>query len=120
MWLKIILNIVVLVGAAVANEQVASTVTVNIEGLGRVSGSVNHTSWTKQPVFKFQAIHYGVAPVGNLRFQPTVKVGPWDGVKNAIEPGVRCPQITDDYVNVDNEDCLTLSVFTKDVSCMKL
>ncbi|KXJ82049.1 hypothetical protein RP20_CCG015724 [Aedes albopictus] len=119
MWLKIILNIVVLFGAAVANEQDASTVTVNIEGLGRASGSINHTAWTKQPVFKFQGIHYGVAPVGNLRFQPTVKVGPWDGVKNAIEPGVRCPQITDDYVNVDNEDCLTLSVFTKDFNAAR-
>ncbi|XP_065082057.1 uncharacterized protein LOC135704503 [Ochlerotatus camptorhynchus] len=87
-----------------------STPIVNIQGLGNVQGSVGHTSWTNRTIYSFQGIPYGQAPIGDLRFRPTVKVGAWSGTKDASKPGIRCPQLTSD--NVDNEDCLTLSVYS--------
>lgn len=114
-----ICSLLIATGVVFCIDQNSETSTVNIEGLGLVRGSISHTAWSKRKVFKFQGLHYGVAPVENLRFQPTVKVAPWDGVRNATEPGVRCPQITKGYVNVDDEDCLTLSVFTNEVSLLK-
>nr|XP_019524887.2 glutactin-like [Aedes albopictus] len=92
---------------------------VDIRGLGQVVGSIGQTAWTGRTIYKFQAIHYALAPVGYLRFQPPVGIGPWFGIKDATHPGVRCPQITETYVNVDNEDCLTLSVFSNDLSASR-
>lgn len=89
---------------------------VNIQGLGSVRGSVGHTAWTSRPISEFQGIPYGQAPVGTLRFKPTVKATAWSGIRDASQPGIRCPQIDDDYLNVENEDCLTLSVYSNSVS----
>ncbi|EAT48034.2 AAEL000862-PA, partial [Aedes aegypti] len=114
-----ICSLLIATGVVFCIDQNSETSTVNIEGLGLVRGSISHTAWSKRKVFKFQGLHYGVAPVENLRFQPTVKVAPWDGVRNATEPGVRCPQITKGYVNVDDEDCLTLSVFTNELQASR-
>lgn len=89
---------------------------VNIQGLGGVLGSVGYTAWTNRTIYEFHGIPYGQAPVGALRFKPTVKVSPWGGTRDATQPGTRCPQIDVNYVNVENEDCLTLSVYSNSVS----
>lgn len=93
----------------------SSSPVVDIQGLGQVRGSIGQTAWTGRVVYKFQSIHYAVAPVGSLRFKAPIRTGPWYGIKDATQPGVRCPQITERYVNVDNEDCLTLSVYSNDL-----
>ncbi|XP_029731024.2 glutactin-like [Aedes albopictus] len=85
---------------------------VNIQGLGGVLGSVGYTAWTNRTIYEFHGIPYGQAPVGALRFKPTVKVSAWGGTRDATQPGTRCPQIDVNYVNVENEDCLTLSVYS--------
>ncbi|XP_062558312.1 glutactin-like [Armigeres subalbatus] len=118
MWLKLFV-IQIIVAVISGYEKKCAAPVVNITGLGLVCGSTGRTAWTEKDVYKFQGIHYGVAPVGNLRFKPTKKVGPWDGIKNATQAGVRCPQITESYVNVDNEDCLTLSVYTSDLNAAR-
>ena len=89
---------------------------VNIQGLGGVLGSIGYTAWTNRTIYEFHGIPYGQAPVGALRFKPTVKVSAWGGTRDATQPGTRCPQIDVNYVNVENEDCLTLSVYSNSVS----
>lgn len=92
-----------------------STPIVNIQGLGSVQGSIGHTAWTNRTIYQFQGIHYAQAPIGNLRFQPPVKRPGWTGTLDVSKPSVRCPQIADEYTNVDNEDCLTLSVYSNNL-----
>ncbi|XP_065075677.1 glutactin-like [Ochlerotatus camptorhynchus] len=111
--------IVFAIGVISSNGQQLPPPIVNIQGLGNVQGSIGHTAWTNRPIFKFQAIPYGQSPIEGLRFKPTVNVGPWSGTKDASKPGVRCPQITMDYVNVDNEDCLTLSVYSNNLNATR-
>ncbi|KAL1391636.1 hypothetical protein pipiens_001061 [Culex pipiens pipiens] len=89
-----------------------STPIVNIQGLGSVQGSIGHTTWTSRTIYQFQGIPYAQSPVGTLRFQPPVKRPGWTGTLDVSQPSVHCPQITDQYTNVENEDCLTLSVYS--------
>uniref|UniRef100_A0A1Q3FP68 Carboxylic ester hydrolase n=1 Tax=Culex tarsalis TaxID=7177 RepID=A0A1Q3FP68_CULTA len=92
-----------------------STPIVNIQGLGSVQGSIGHTTWTNRTIYQFKGIPYAQAPIGNLRFQPPVKRPGWTGTLDVSQPSVHCPQITDEYTNVENEDCLTLSVYSNNL-----
>lgn len=112
-------TIVLIISGAISCLGQHSTPIVNIQGLGNVQGSIGHTAWTNRTIYEFQGIPYGQAPVGALRFRPTVKVTPWGGTRDASKPGVRCPQITADYTNVDNEDCLTLSVYSNNLDSVR-
>ena len=90
---------------------------VNIQGLGSVMGTMGKTSWTGRPIYQFFNIKYAEAPVGEQRFRAPISVLPWTGVMNVTAPGRGCPQsrtITQD--DPDAEDCLTLSVYSNDVS----
>ncbi|XP_058835247.1 glutactin-like [Topomyia yanbarensis] len=96
-----------------------TTPTVNIQGLGVVQGSLGYSAWSNKTIFKFQAIPYAKPPTGLLRFQPPVKASSWTGILDASKPGVPCPQNSDRYYNVDNEDCLTLSVYSNDLDATR-
>ncbi|WP_448453145.1 carboxylesterase/lipase family protein [Mycolicibacterium phlei] len=62
----------------------------------------------------FAGIPYAAPPIGPLRWQPPEPVAPWEGFRDATEPGPRC--IQDTSIDVDprptSEDCLTLNVWT--------
>ncbi|XP_001651649.3 glutactin [Aedes aegypti] len=110
---------VLIISGAISCFGQHSTPTVNIQGLGSVQGSIGHSAWTNRTIYEFQGIPYGEAPVGTLRFKPTVKAAAWGGIRDASKPGIRCPQIDEDYVNVENEDCLTLSVYSNDLDSVR-
>ncbi|XP_058065428.1 glutactin-like [Anopheles bellator] len=97
--------------------------TVQITGLGTVNGSETTTARTQQRVLQFLNIPYAEAPIGPRRFRAPVAIGPWVGVKDVSIEGRPCPQlgITDllpplEQTRSENEDCLSLSVFTKNVT----
>ena len=75
------------------------------------------------PLALFQGIPYAAPPVGDLRWAPPGPVVPWEGVRDASEPGPICIQRT--HVGIalfdppegavlpaQSEDCLTLNVWT--------
>lgn len=118
MWSEYTTVVFILSGAISCLGQ-HSTPIVNIQGLGNVQGSIGHTAWTNRTIYEFQGIPYGQAPVGALRFQPTVKVAAWGGTRDASKPGARCPQILKDGTILDNEDCLSLSVYSNNLDSVR-
>ncbi|XP_055626036.1 glutactin-like isoform X2 [Toxorhynchites rutilus septentrionalis] len=85
---------------------------VKIQDLLFIQGTIGYTAWTNRTIYEFHAIPYAQTPVGSLRFQPPVKITKMNGKLDATKPGIQCPQIWDEYVNTEDEDCLTLSVYT--------
>jgi para-nitrobenzyl esterase len=70
-------------------------------------------------ITEFLGIPYAAPPVGELRWRPPVAAQPWKGVRLATHFGAACAQVTTLGVFAgpanDNEDCLTLNVFTPHV-----
>jgi para-nitrobenzyl esterase len=74
-----------------------------------------------QRVYAFRGVPYGASTAGKNRFQPPQKPGEWTGVRDAIELGLRAPQLQDprvpefsvmDRAEPSGEDCLVLNVWT--------
>jgi para-nitrobenzyl esterase len=63
---------------------------------------------------RFQGIPFAAPPEGDLRFRPPAPVEPWDGVRDATEPGSACPQLQIELSPLasTDEDCLFLNVTT--------
>jgi carboxylesterase type B len=73
-------------------------------------------SWSNISHHSFMGIPYAEAPKGNLRFQPPVKKGAWQGNLNAFNYGPMCMQpVNRGEESRLDEDCLTLNVFTRSV-----
>ncbi|XP_053685663.1 glutactin-like [Sabethes cyaneus] len=96
--------------------QVEQQPIVNIPELGTVRGSITYSAWTNRTIYQFQAIPFAKSPTGALRFQPPVKATSWEGTLDASKPGIICPQIWDGDVIATDEDCLTLSVFSNNLT----
>ncbi|BES88792.1 alpha/beta hydrolase fold [Nesidiocoris tenuis] len=106
------------------------TVTVDVPGLGRLTGSLNVSLWSERTIYQFYGIPYAQPPSGDLRFKEPVKATPWEGVLDATKFRRRCPQalFEEDMLEIskiqateDLEDCLFLNVFTtlKPTQCSK-
>uniref|UniRef100_A0A182JI83 Carboxylic ester hydrolase n=1 Tax=Anopheles atroparvus TaxID=41427 RepID=A0A182JI83_ANOAO len=114
-WLSLLLAIVSCTGWC-------DGINLPISGLGEVMGSETKTARTEQLVHQFFNIPYAEPPVGQRRFKAPVPVAPWTGVKDVTSPGRPCPQpgITDQLnpgeITSAVEDCLSLSVYTKNVT----
>ncbi|WP_079168945.1 MULTISPECIES: carboxylesterase/lipase family protein [unclassified Streptomyces] len=62
----------------------------------------------------YYGIPYAGPPTGRHRWAPPRPVRPWDGVRDASEPGPLCPQVPSPYAPISSteEDCLVLNVTT--------
>ena len=113
----IVLAIASIAGTSVAQDD--QTPVVRIGRLGAVMGTMGETAWTGRPIYKFFNVKYAEAPVGRNRFRPPRSVRPWTGVMNATVPGRACPQRrTLSQDDPDAEDCLTLSIYSNNVSIL--
>jgi para-nitrobenzyl esterase len=74
-------------------------------------------------VASFKGIPYAEPPVGPLRWRPPKPATPWQGTREAMSFGPRCPQPSPQpgafyqreffqSVEPENEDCLYLNVWT--------
>ncbi len=73
----------------------------------------------RQNVLAFHAVPYAAPPIGNLRFGPPQPVREWTGIRDATLRGPSAPQgpsRLDAVMGISqfaqNEDCLTVSVWT--------
>ncbi|XP_053676821.1 esterase E4-like [Anopheles nili] len=113
-FLPVVLGVLCLAAAS-------NGITVPIEGLGQVMGSETVTARTQQIVYQFLNIPYAAPPVGERRFKAPVPISPWTGVKDVSMPGRACPQLGVTTQNPegnvsDLEDCLSVSVYTKNTT----
>ncbi|MDG2111133.1 MAG: carboxylesterase family protein, partial [Actinomycetota bacterium] len=75
-------------------------------------------------VSAFLGVPYAAPPVGERRFLPPAPAVPWSGVRDASTHGAAPPQgvptpgrmVVDLSVDAEDEDCLTLSVWSPDIS----
>jgi len=102
--------------------------------LGKVEGRkcVKPKDADAKQVFRFSKIPFAKPPVGNLRFEPPEKCGPWEGVLNGKQQGSMPMQPVgmladlEGYMAIPNEfeedffdfseDCLHLNVWTSDIN----
>jgi carboxylesterase type B len=73
-------------------------------------------------VHRFLGIPYAEPPFGEHRFMPPVARAPWEGVFDASEYGLICPQTGGVSMGrqPEGEDCLNLNVWTPDPSAKGL
>lgn len=64
-----------------------------------------------------KGIPYGKAPVGDLRFRAPQPHEGWEGIRDATEHTVVCPQSPGLFgSNDDDEDCLSINVYSPNVN----
>jgi para-nitrobenzyl esterase len=82
---------------------------------GKIRGAVQNK------VYSFKGVPYGASTAGSGRFMPPQKPQPWTGVRDALEIGLRSPQLPSNVVaewsildrtEPAGEDCLVLNVWT--------
>uniref|UniRef100_A0A6P7G1C6 Carboxylic ester hydrolase n=1 Tax=Diabrotica virgifera virgifera TaxID=50390 RepID=A0A6P7G1C6_DIAVI len=81
---------------------------VELENLGKIRGHILQSNEGKD-FYAFQDVHYGESTAGNNRFRPPKPRAPWEGILNATENKVVCPQSNSPDAG---EDCLVLNVYT--------
>lgn len=79
---------------------------------GLVKGVSSISNFSKVPFLAFRGIPYAEAPVGRLRFHPPQPVLPWPGIRDCFQHGPMCIQGN----ATGSEDCLTLNVYTQNVT----
>ncbi len=94
----------------IANMQTLRTIDT-----GDIVGSIT----PQAGAYQWAAIPYAAPPVGELRWRAPRPAAPWEGIKETLNPGVRCVQrarsadVYDDLgALVGNEDCLVLNIWS--------
>ena len=73
--------------------------------------------YERDGIKKFKGIPYAEPPVGELRFEPSIRKKPWSGVLDCTKFGPDVPQRDSFFTPKppplqDEEKCLTLNVWT--------
>lgn len=91
---------------------------IDLPGLGAVRGSSDVTAWSGAKFYQFLGIPYGETTAGRNRYKPPIPKRPWSGVLDATfaKPGCPTAAFTHREDGGDIEDCLHLSVYSKNVN----
>ncbi len=80
-------------------------------------GDLQGTTDRRRTVFR--GVPYAAPPVGPLRFAPPEPPQPWPGLRDAARHGPIAPQVPSrlrdamgDFERPQDEDCLTLTIWT--------
>lgn len=98
---------------------------VTLANLGTLRGSTTVSAFSGRKILQFLSIKYGETTAGEFRFKAPRKAVAWDGVRNVSHYGLPCPQLKLEALfakqpsGMDFEDCLTLSVYSSELSGSK-
>lgn len=112
---QVILALTVLTAASLG-QRIVHTLTGAVRGTGRITMRVY--------VHQFLRIPYAEPPIGELRFNKTRPVVPWNGVYDATKYGPSCVQrIKKEFAFIlpnthISEDCLQLNIYVSDVQTL--
>lgn len=101
--------------------------TVNIPGLGSLTGSSTQGGFSGRIIHQFLGVKFAESPSGFRRFKPPTSALPWTGVRDATQTGRECPTFMntifrekDEIIpGEDLEDCLNLSVYSTDLTARR-
>ncbi|EAT42347.2 AAEL006101-PA, partial [Aedes aegypti] len=98
---------------------------VHLPGLGKLKGSLTKGAWTGVPIQQFLNVRYAEPATGDRRFKAPVPAEPWEGVRDVSKRSRTSPYYGDlkkmpkEQLQDDLEDCISLCVYTKDLSGKK-
>ncbi|XP_058462863.1 glutactin-like isoform X2 [Malaya genurostris] len=98
---------------------------VTLPNLGTLRGSTTRSAFSGRKILQFLSIKYGESTAGEFRFKAPRKVTGWTGVRDVSQYGLPCPQLklesmfTNLPAGSDIEDCLSLSVYSTELSGSK-
>ena len=78
---------------------------------GRIMGSRSQVPFSASNYTSYLGIPYAEPPLGVLRFAKPIPKKPWEGIRNALDYGAKCPQKTSNSSESTDEDCLYLNIF---------
>ncbi|KAK4035777.1 hypothetical protein OUZ56_027860 [Daphnia magna] len=89
--------------------EVSMQIILEVPGYGVLNGTNETSSFTERTFYAFRSVHYAEKPTPETRFLPPISKAPYsmDEIQQTTNNNAGCPQ-----PGVDNEDCLTLNVFT--------
>ncbi|CAG9764143.1 unnamed protein product [Ceutorhynchus assimilis] len=96
------------------NNLFAQKVTVTIPN-GKLLGKTEITK-TNHTFYSFSGVRYAQPPIGELRFKSPVPVEPWTDTYDATYEKNICYQAAGSATHLQNEDCLFLNIYTKEIS----
>ncbi|XP_078602874.1 fatty acyl-CoA hydrolase precursor, medium chain-like [Branchiostoma floridae x Branchiostoma japonicum] len=129
LWTCLAFSVVVLILTGGSDAAVVSTTHGDVRGSEFLTSSVVENAVFDR-VFTFKGIPYAAPPVGDLRWRPPRDPESWTGVRDVTEFGSICVQspgaqppppypIHREFAprtNSTSEDCLSLNVYTPNVS----
>ncbi|XP_058831662.1 glutactin-like [Topomyia yanbarensis] len=98
---------------------------VELPGLGKLKGSITEGAWTGTKILQFLNIRYAEPADGVRRFKPPIPVQPWYETLDVSMPKLGSPMYNDmklytpEQLAQNQEDCINVSVYTKDVNGKK-
>ncbi|XP_039449928.1 glutactin-like isoform X1 [Culex pipiens pallens] len=98
---------------------------VTIPNLGTLQGTTTVSAFSGRKILQFLSVKYGETTAGEHRFKAPRKALPWEGVRDVSRYGLPCPQLkriaefSAKQFAPDIEDCLTLSVYTNELTGKK-
>jgi len=89
-------------------HSLSASLPISVTG-GNIQGAVSDSN---PRIIAFKGIPYAAPPVGELRWRPPEPVVPWEGVRDASEPGSICVQHgPPPPTGTQAEDCLFLNIW---------
>lgn len=88
--------------------------------VGKISGTLLKSKYNRN-IFAYRAIPFAKAPVGALRFKPTVALpdGSWSGIFDGSGSVTKCVQLSEIPTLIPvsgKEDCLQLNVYVPEIA----
>lgn len=111
--------------SSIMTQDIPLSPIVTLPNLGQLQGSVTASDRTQRTIYQYLGIRYAESPDGARRFKPPIAALPWNNVMDVTRYGRQCPvysnivDYTPEQLAENLEDCLSLSVYSNDLTTIK-